>query len=806
MEIVSDILPKQRVSESEKQKASWYKPTIDYYIALAKSLHDKDLVRSQIDAANGEISGETYSKLLSSLVPTDNDAFLNLPNELREVDFISSIIEKHMGEYIELPYEFQVKPANEEALLSYDVKARNQLFQFAQEAFFQLVSQLQQQAAQQNQSPEDIQIPDFKDFLETKSKEFLEEHSRKAKDILNLINSDTDFNTMRVQLFYDWLTTEQFYTHRYIANGKLVKESVSPLHGYPVLDDNDNFVEDGFAFLISDRISYHKFIEESSGVLSNDDILEVKEYISSRTGTQIFRSSDVRLITDAFKEEFYSPDNYSNLEKAKDSQLGDDLTIERNILYFVSEKEIRIRTYIDFHTGIIQEEVVDKDYKFDVNQGDLSVEKEWIQQVYVGRRYGSEDEGVYIKPQINVFQRYDHNGFVKLPVGGKMGILRNKYINPIPQRLLPYLAYDRLLLVAQQRTLAKYKGSVFMIPKSIMKDDKGGSARQKYLYMKLDGTIIYDDSEVDFNTIAQGVRTIQDPDTIHWLTTLIDLRRVNREDAFEEANMNKDRNAQIDTRAVKGNVEQNIYRAKLGSALSVFQFNKALERDHMADLEASKIAFVDGYTGSYFDDETGNVHTVNIKGEEFINNTYHIKISNSKMDYDKLNEVKEFLGFSAAQGGDYDISVEAILNNNIGSIKEKVNFLVDKKRQYEESMQNKQLEIAQLTEQSKDKDRQKDILIAQIKEEGANYRKELDIRSELFNQDLNLNQIDDSKEVIESAKLSQKEKEIQLKERQQSHKESDDKEKNRLTEKKMAMDMKIAKENKNKYDVKQKSK
>ena len=101
-------LPNQRVSKKEKLKEDHYRPTVDYWINKAWSQNNKAETQVNLDAANGIVDDDTYTYVLKPLTYQIDGQTINIPGEFREVDIITPIKEKNMGEYAQLPYDFYV--------------------------------------------------------------------------------------------------------------------------------------------------------------------------------------------------------------------------------------------------------------------------------------------------------------------------------------------------------------------------------------------------------------------------------------------------------------------------------------------------------------------------------------------------------------------------------------------------------------------------------------------------------------------------------------------------------------------------
>ena len=86
-------------SEATKRGAVWTKAMCDWVIATAHSNNDKADIKAFLDAANGIVDESTY-KYVMATYNSVNGRKEDLPGKIRDVDFITPIKEKYIGEFI----------------------------------------------------------------------------------------------------------------------------------------------------------------------------------------------------------------------------------------------------------------------------------------------------------------------------------------------------------------------------------------------------------------------------------------------------------------------------------------------------------------------------------------------------------------------------------------------------------------------------------------------------------------------------------------------------------------------------------
>lgn len=774
---MSTHLPNQRVSETHKNTPEFFQPTCDYYIALGQSLNNRVDTKNNINAANGIIDPSKFKDVISPFTADINEVLPKLPGEIRDIDFITPIKEKNLGEYIELPYKFYVKAENPDTILKIDMQAREEIYKILTDEFTKLVEQYQQQAQASQQNTQEGQAPamppelDLAELYSNRVQEMINDKAIDATNLLELINSETDFDILRTQLFYDWWATEEFYTYREIINDKVIKHRISPLDAFPI-SNGSQFVKDYDAFVWKNYITYEQLLEKAA---INKDItgLELEALNSLHRKDGMLVHSQPEIIWSKIDQ-----GNYQNLSKSGNDVVfnqDDTRIIEWNIIW-KSQEEARELIYLDEFNNR-QRKIVPKGYKLNADIGDLEINTIWVPVVYHTKRYGAQSSGIYTKPTKLEVQLYDEaTNTLELPVGGKQGLLLNVAINPIPKRIIPFMIVDKLLLLIIEREITKYLPYIKAIPQGMINPDETGTTKQKFALLKADNTIIYDETKIDPMLATQGLRIIGNSGIGEYLNVLWTIRANNKQDAWDIANMNSERFGNTSGQQTVTNASQNIYRAKLGSTLMITMFNYALEIDHKLDLEYSKFAYSNGKSGVFFDKKEGAFVNVEIDPLEHLSNRYFPIVVNSKVEEDKLREYKE-LAFSAAQNGDFEIASEAIDGNSIPQLKKIIADIVKAKKEFEKEIATRKEEIALQTEQEITK-RELTILEAnKAKQDSIN---QTDIEVKYIEADIARYKVDNAKEggddenvndnnVIENSKLRIAERKQTLEEDKFSH-------------------------------------
>lgn len=662
-------LPNQHTNIKEKNNPEWYKAVYDYFITRGNSEKDSDTIARWLDAANGIVNTESLNYLTSPLKAESGQEFV-FPGRLRDTDLINTVREKNLGEYVELPYKYQVTVNNEDSLLKRDIEVNAKILDLAKNRFANLIKDFQDTTQEQKKANIDnADIPDFEKIYKLAIQEWVDDRAITGQNILDLIYQHSNFDHKRLTAFFYWWATEEFYTYREVVNDEIEINIINPLNAFPIRNGCE-FNEDFDAFVIKNRVTLDEVEYKYKDDLSDEELNYLKTGINTKNGG-MYASSQFLRVRNAFKEQ------------TNPISSTDDIYITSSNDRFVDEYKIIWRTevpikIITIFTGSNFSEVVLDDSNKHLKELAISSRTEWIEQVWIGTRIGDDVTGIYTLPKPCTIQRYDNiTGRVKLPVGGKIGILPGIRQNPVPNRLVPYVLIDQLLTLAAERAIAKYQDHITIIPLSILKNDNAGTYKEKMFYLKADGNLIYDDRNgVDLQTVAQGFRTIQGSPLGDYLMTILRMKQQYKAEALEMSNMNPERMGQIDPNAGKGITEQNVYRAKLGSLLMITTFNSALQRDHQADLAFTQALYDNDFVGTIYNSKDGKTSQFVVNIEQHKASQYLVFVRNSKLE-DRAIQAYQDLAFSAAQNGEFELAAHAIEADTLPEVRKVVKDITD---------------------------------------------------------------------------------------------------------------------------------
>lgn len=682
------VVPDQRASTATKQTKAWYMPNANYWINLAIGQNDKTVTQKFLDAANGLVDPKTYQYVLKNYIDKIGEKAI-MYGEIRDVDFLTPIKERYMGEFINMFSNYQVFNNDPNVTLERNKVLGERVMSYCNQ---EIINRLN--AAGFNTGQDSIPQGKIQDIIDEVLNDWIDDVTITTQKRLELINAIVEAKDKYQQAYFYWWACEEVYTYREVYKGDVYLQVVSPLE-YFRIESGNRYVEDDDAGVRIYRMTIPQIIDRFRDDLSAAEMKYLKDIYS--VSPKYDAPDGIIQIFDKTNFAERKAILHTNAEALRSEArlYGKEI----DIYHYVWKTEIKqgILHHIDL-MGNIVESVVDEDYELDLEAGDIDIEWTWINQVWEGWRIGGCHSGVYIKPRPIAVQRERFNNFsdCKLPYNGIVGLHKDNLRNPIPFRILPYLALYRIYTLQQERAVAKFK-SWLLFPESILADSSDMTTEERLAIANKDSFLPFDDSEATPNSL-QSIREVATTAINNYIQMLDNLKNNLKNEAWEAANMNSARFGNTKDYGGKAVNEANYANAMAGSVWSLECFNLFRERDYVANIDYSKFAWIDGKRGSYVDPTTNKVVIVDIDGSSDFSSNIGVYIRNNAEVQQKLQMMKE-LAFSAGQNDQLEVAIEAIENNNITSISKNIKKAIQARREYEIQMQQAQQEAAAQTEQ-----------------------------------------------------------------------------------------------------------
>ena len=801
-DFASYAFPNQRVSNAEKEKPEWYANCCDYVISagLAAAPDREELEKMYRMLAN-DIPDEFYAKILNPYNAT-NEKYKRFPATMRNYDIISGVIRRYVSEYIKNPHDFIVGANNPDVVMARDAQIKQEMLRLAEAQIAAKISESYQRFINEGNDPQQFNPQEAIDInaeIEKFKQEYVDKTSAQGQELLNVIDDITESLVLYSQAYFDFVAFGECYTYSDVVGNKLIKRVVSPRDVFPVPNDSQ-FVEDYDMFAERMKMTYQQIVDSFDEYLSEKDRKFLETYYARHSANdatplsyQMYASyyGDVCSKFTAQEREAFE----SNSIMARDNNTG-----LYDVWHVVWRGEVRRAIVTYAANGFLAQRVVNDDYVLNPEIGDVSIEYIYEPQVYESVRIGGRNNAIY--PYKARAIAYNRKG--KLPYNGLVELIKGFGPFSIVKTMTPYQVFMNIVYYHREMAIAKNKLSVLLVCKSLLGSSKEDVEDAIYK-MAADGVLYIDDSDDQNMLKAQQIRMLN-ASIGDYITQLTNLITEIENTAKDRVDMTPQRYGQIANSAGKGVTEEAIMRGSMGSVIIEFMFDAMRERDCARDLDFTKLAWIDGLNTSYRDADN-NIKYISLDVNNHVYADYIIKAKNSIKEKEKLDQIKQF-AFSAAQNGDMNMAIASIAGDNVSAVKNLIMKFQAEKQQHEEALKSMDQQLAQM---------EQEFELQKIAAKGEEDRKTLEVKNyldqqiELIRADANMISYNaDVPEAEKTAGLARLEEaraqverdKVQV-EREKSYIDAASKAADRAVKMHdIDTKLKIAKENKNKYDFK----
>lgn len=795
--------PQQRVPSSRKKEADWYSSCCDWIIAQGLGNKNNEEVDIKYNILHGNIPDEFYKKILNPYNAT-NEKYKRFPATMRNYDLMKGIIRRYVSEYIKNPHDFIVGANNAEVVLARNSKLRQELAKLVEQKIAARIQESYQQWVNEGNDPQQFNPQDslnVEEFIKEFNENYIDDISAQGQELLNVIKDITEDTLFYARAYFDFVTFGECYSYADVVGNKLIKRNISPRDAFPVNTDNI-FREDDDMFACRRKLTYQQIIDEFDEYLDDKQREFLNTYYAKRSASV---STELTFKT----YESYFPDVCKKYSKEDRDMFKNSPIMMRDVnsdLYdvwhVVWRGEIRraIVTYVN-EAGFIDTRIEDEDYVLNPSTGELSINYMYEPQVYECVRIGTRNDAIY--PYGARAIAYNRKG--KLPYNGINELLPGFGKFSIVEILTPFQVFYNIVSYHREMVLAKNKLSVLLIAKSLL----GKNSEDTIYKMIADGVLYIDDSNDQGMLRAQQVRMLN-ASLGDYITQLNNLLAEIKASANEQVDMTPQRYGEIANSAGKGVTEEAVIRGSMGTVILEYMMDCMRERDYNRDLDYSKFAWIEGLDTSYRD-FNGVTKYISLDVDKHVYADYIIKAKNSVKEQDKLRQLQNY-AFSAAQNGDNMMAIAAIEGDNVAAITKLIKKYQENKEAHEEQLKQMDQQLAQMNQEF---ELQKISLKGEEDRKTEELKGYIDQQIELIRADANM--ISYNAEVGDDEKDAGIDRLNAARARMEQEKINVAREKNRMDyiskEKDRAIKLhdidtrlKIARENKNKYDSKAKAK
>ena len=771
--------PLQKISQKKKyaNDKEWFKDNVDFFASLSNlnidSFYDDrhDHKRELYDWYNNIIP-ERYFKYVNNKLNSSNSEYRNFPAKIRPYTLLRSNIDILLGEYRDKPFNYHVKVTNDDAVNLMEKALHQDTVKMLHQMF---INELNQYDSVDTGIPsEQVETPEE---IETRYRmSYKDERAVQGQAALDYIVEETYMKEKLNDMYKHWSITGEAYSYKEVRHDEVNYEVVSPLEFE--FDNNAKYVEDGEWCVRRYFMSLSQIIDKFYNELSGSDIDSLEsEYTTA----------------------YYLPNLYNQLEDTFD----DSNSIEVFHVCWKTYKKIGILTYIDEFTGEEQKIEVDESYRLSKEEKELgfTIKWYWITEVCEGYRLNNANNEIYLQLRVLPYQRNKFNmlSSCKLPYNGR------KYSNTHSNNIsilklgIDYQILFIIILYQIELTLAKNKGKILLLDKNVI-PNKGNWDEEKFVYWaEALGYGFIDRNQVGADKSFNQYQAI-DMSTLAHVSELIQILEYIKKLWDDTIGMSPQRKGNISNSAGLGTTNRAVYQSSIVSQEISHKFDEFVKRDLRGLLDISKFAWREGKKSLHISNNMRNI--ILSTDENYMFSEFAIFATNTNNEKDKLMNLQQYAQ-AFAQNGESPLTILEIMKANslsqVESILNDMEYRQTKKAQQEYESQS------QLIEQEN-----------QIKVQFEEYKNTFEInkmnaeydrkeRIELIKGQLNQlsfqNTIDaNNNGVADSLEFMSQVNDMDSKEKDRMLKREELQSKERIENKKAETALRIAKENKNKYD------
>jgi hypothetical protein len=468
-------------------------------------------------------------------------------------------------------------------------------------------------------------------------------------------------------------------------------------------------------------------------------------------------------------------------------------------------RKLGFLTYIDKETGNSEMMIVSEDYRLDFNNGDISLEWEWIPEVYEGYKIGAD---IYVGMQPIPGQFKDMNNLydTNLPYMGAIHDNMNSQPTSLVDRMKVYQYYYNIVMYRLELLLASDKGKKVLMNINAIPESAGIDIEKWQYFFESTPFMWYNPDEEgvgynDVNTMAKQIDLSLASD----IGKYIEFAEYLRKKCGESVGLPDTVLGQISPSAEVGNTKQQIVQTShiLEPYFDLHNHVKKNVLEHL--LNVAKIAYIENPpdTLTYGLDDMSR-HTLTVDVGLLENSTIGIFVSNSAKSEETKDLIRQ-LAHAAMQNQMAELSdVIAVVRQEGTQEAEETLKAAETKKKREaqkeaEAERNNKLQISREAREWEEKkmDKEHNNKMEEIKLKGGIDLQRQAMLSVGFNEDKDVD--DDGKlDVLEVYNAAQNAEIVARKQKLDEDKFQEDKKQFRIEEKRRQQELKIKEKQANK--------
>ena len=828
-------LPRQKVSDNIKKTQKWKEDTVNAIESLI--LFQNSWTRQS--RYNKQIN---YDLVAGKLHPSDVERIMNptkikaayFPAQVKNHPITNPYLKILIGEELKRRFDFHVKVENEDAISKKEQEKKQIVFQKLQELLTANIPQPQddsQEAAQEYAQKVDQELASLNNYLNYEWQDIRELSANQIlKYYIQYLNLRSEFNRGWEDAI---ISAEEIYCVD-VINMEPVLRKCNPLNTYYLLSPDSYKIEDAEMVLEERYLPISKVIDDFYEELTPKDIDFLEGRASFRTSAygsipNYELSDPVFPISQIGSEINMNYPNYSNTQMLPfDSQ--NNVRVIRVV--WRSMRKVGKLTYFD-EAGNEQVEFLSDEVKIDPELGQ-SIKWMWIGEWWEGTKIANE---IFVKVQPRPIQFRSLTNISECKSGyvGSVYKTNSSQAQSIFDLMKPYQYMYNLYSHRTELAFIKAKGKIGSLDLARIPD--GWDVDKWMYYAEIMGWAVED----SFKEAKKGAATGKIAGNMSGRAPVLDLELGNfiqqhiQMMQYIESQLDKITGITPERRGAAGTSEQGlgvtIEAKQASSTITEWYFHmhdEVKKRALSLLLETAKYCLREGSKKFQYisDDMTAQIFTID--GELLNEAEYGLFVRSASEDAETIGVLKRATE-AALQTGQVDLIqlLDIYSNTSLAAIRRKTEKAVNDKVQMQEQARKEENQIKQQQIQAQLQAAAEAAALKKYEIDENNRTKiavaEIAVFSRQEDLDTDNNGIPDPMEVAANAlkaqelsskqfteqqkherELRKQEAERNIKERELSFKEKELQAKKEIEQLKAETALKIAKENKNKFDSKSK--
>ena len=797
--LYNSSFPQQKVPLKKKNE-KWQHDCVNYIIGEGNIVSGGGQTKTRY----GEM--QTYYNLYNSIF--DEKDFKRITNPFKvddgfpaspqDFNIIRPKIDLLIGEETKRPFNFRVIRTSQEAASELQERAKEMLLNYIMSAITARMGE--EEAAQFQQGLQDGSIMPPEQIAKYMEKDYKDVVENTAYHALSYLREKLNIDNEFVKGWKDSLIagTEVYYVG--VLNDEPYLERVNPLYFSYDKSPDLEFIEDGMWCCRRMRMSYTDIYDRYYDKLSEKDLNKLEEMMTGRPSNDI---GDKGPIDDV---------NHISLRLYDNPAYDQQTRYNINVWHccWKSFKKIYYVTYLD-EAGQPQVEIADESYQ--KTGQELSVEADWVLEVWEGYRAGTD---LYFGIQPLEYQHVsiDNPNSQKLPYTGAVYSNTNSKPRSLVSILKPLQYMYIVLWYRLELAIARDKGKVVNMDITQIPKSMGITAERWMHYLSSVGVNFINPYEEGWNIPG---REGGKPASFNQMTALdLTMSNVIAEyiqlmDKIEQlagtiSGITEQRQGQVSTHELVGNVERSVLQSSHITEPLFWVHAQCKRRALNMLLNTAKGAWEN--TGkkklSYIFD-TGERAFLDID-PKFYYEDMDVFVSDTSKDAENLQQLKQLIQPAMQNGASLLEAAEVLTTDNLNLLKQKLQDMQKRQEEAVQQQQQAEQEQAMQLQQMQNEQREQELMLEEAKMDLERYKIDADNQTKIAvaeisayrgteEKDANQNGIPDPMEIAKDATAQRKIAEEAYTKRyeQRQKKEIEDK-KIELEKQKMDHEMKLQKQ------------